>query len=149
VRVVVLSPGGRRARLRSEREYADRVEASGRCALRECRAPFYFDTGWATVTIGRGRRLYCCAECAHDADLARRRAKYAHRWPHDRRCARCGKEFMSRRPEAQYHSDACRQAAHRERVKARAARRALFIDALERRSAGSGCWQVEAVTGTR
>jgi hypothetical protein len=91
--------------------FSARVGAESYCEW--CKTPFAFaGAGWAH------RTRYCCKECAHEADLERRRQTYVSLRPSVEFdewhiCQRCGETFMPGRCGALYCSTRCRVAAHR------------------------------------
>jgi hypothetical protein len=111
LRAVVVCPS--RAYLRAERRRAncDETRSCSYCGTRFGWIRFYGD-----VVEARGIR-YCCGECAHDADLKRRRQTYLGREPGYCECAWCGGFFIARAGAA-YCSGSHRVAAHRARKRA-------------------------------
>lgn len=64
-------------------------------------------------TEQRPRHNVCCERCAIPAQEAGRRRPLPQR--HEATCELCGVEFTQERSDARYCSNACRQAAYRER----------------------------------
>jgi hypothetical protein len=61
---------------------------------------------------------------------------------YERRCERCGQVFYARRPEARFHSDACRVAWHTARKEAE---RGAELEALRARVASLDGWRPDPV----
>lgn len=62
---------------------------------------------------GLDRSTYCSQRCVNDAYIARRRRR--HEMQLKKVCAACGAKFTAKRKDAQYCSNACKQAAYRKR----------------------------------
>jgi len=59
------------------------------------------------------RRTYCSQRCINDAYMERRRCR--HEAQLEKTCVICGQRYTAKRKDAQYCSQACKQAAYRKR----------------------------------